>query len=51
MADQQEEHQRETEGLLENIRELRRELQCQSMIIDSFVPPEFQVRISDMSTF
>jgi len=43
MADQQQEHQRETEGLLENIRELRRELQLQAMIIDSFIPIEFQV--------
>ncbi|KAK3728942.1 hypothetical protein QZH41_016806 [Actinostola sp. cb2023] len=42
MADQQQEHQRETEDLLENIRELRRELQCQAMIIDSFIPLEFQ---------
>ncbi|XP_048589279.1 kinesin-like protein KIF3A [Nematostella vectensis] len=42
MADQQQEHQRETEGLLENIRELRRELQRQVLIIDSFIPVEFQ---------
>lgn len=45
MADQQQEHQRETEGLLDSIRELRKELQFETMLIDSFIPVEFQVRI------
>ena len=43
MADQQQEHQRETEGLLDSIRELRRELQFETMLIDTFIPAEFQV--------
>lgn len=42
MADQQQEHQRETEGLLDSIRELRKELQFQTLLIESFIPPEFQ---------
>lgn len=42
MADQQQEHQRETEGLLDSIRELRKELQLQTLLIESFIPPEFQ---------
>ena len=45
MADQQQEHQRETEGLLESIRELRKELQFETKLIESFIPPEFQVRL------
>ena len=44
MADQQQEHQRETEGLLDSIRELRKELQFETVLIDTFIPPEFQVR-------
>ena len=43
MADQQQEHQRETEGLLDSIRELRRELLLDQLIIDTFIPMEFQV--------
>ncbi|GAB1597339.1 kinesin-like protein KIF3A [Argonauta hians] len=42
MADLQQEHQREMEGLLENIRQLTRELKLQMLIIDNFIPPEFQ---------
>lgn len=45
MADQQQEHQRETEGLLDSIRELRKELQFETMLIDTFIPAEFQVRM------
>lgn len=45
MADQEEEHQRETEGLLDIIRELRKELLLDTLLIDSFIPPEFQVSI------
>ena len=43
MADAQQEHQREMEGLLENVRQLSRELKLQMLIIDDFIPPEFQV--------
>ena len=43
MADMQQEHQREMEGLLENVRQLSRELRLQMLIIDNFIPPEYQV--------
>uniref|UniRef100_A0A8C7J3D1 Kinesin-like protein n=1 Tax=Oncorhynchus kisutch TaxID=8019 RepID=A0A8C7J3D1_ONCKI len=43
MADLQQEHHREIEGLLENIRHLSRELRLQMLIIDSFIPQEYQV--------
>lgn len=42
MADLQQEHQREMEGLLENVRQLSRELKLQMLVIDNFIPPEFQ---------
>ncbi|GCB69961.1 hypothetical protein scyTo_0010674 [Scyliorhinus torazame] len=42
MADLQQEHQREIEGLLENIRQLSRELRLQMLIIDNFIPQEYQ---------
>ncbi|XP_071786480.1 kinesin-II 85 kDa subunit-like [Asterias amurensis] len=45
VADMQQEHQREMEGLLENIRQLSRELRLQMLIIDSFIPVEFQQMI------
>jgi kinesin family protein 3/17 len=43
MADMQQEHQREMEGLLENVRQLSRDLRLQMLIIDNFIPPEYQV--------
>ena len=43
ITDLQQEHQREMEGLLENIRELTRELKLQMLTIDSFIPLEYQV--------
>ncbi|KAK2509983.1 hypothetical protein MC885_004955 [Smutsia gigantea] len=42
MADLQQEHQREIEGLLENIRQLSRELRLQMLIIDNFIPQDYQ---------
>ena len=45
VADLQQEHQREMEGLLENIRQLSQELRLQMLIIDSFIPQEFQQMI------
>lgn len=45
MADLQQEHHREIEGLLENIRQLSRELRLQMLIIDNFIPQEYQVWI------
>ncbi|KAM9311022.1 kinesin-like protein KIF3A [Gastrophryne carolinensis] len=47
MADLQQEHQREIEGLLENIRQLSRELRLQMIIIDSFIPQEYQEMIEN----
>lgn len=47
LADLQQEHQRETEGLLENVRQLSRELRLQMLVIDNFIPPEFQVEFRD----
>ncbi|XP_051789429.1 kinesin-like protein KIF3A isoform X2 [Erpetoichthys calabaricus] len=47
MADLQQEHQREIEGLLENIRQLSRELRLQMLIIDSFIPQEYQEMIEN----
>ncbi|XP_013384616.1 kinesin-like protein KIF3A isoform X3 [Lingula anatina] len=45
IADLQQEHQREMEGLLENVRQLSRELRLQMLIINSFIPPEYQEMI------
>ena len=45
MADQLQEHHRETEGLLDSIRELRKELQFETMLTETFIPAEFQVRL------
>ncbi|KAG8578806.1 hypothetical protein GDO81_010625 [Engystomops pustulosus] len=47
MADLQQEHQREIEGLLENIRQLSRELRLQMIIIDNFIPQEYQDMIEN----
>lgn len=43
LEDLRQEHQREMEGLLENVRNLSRDLRLQMLIIESFVPDEFQV--------
>ncbi|XP_064636553.1 kinesin-like protein KIF3A isoform X2 [Lineus longissimus] len=45
VVDLQQEHQREMEGLLENIREMTRELKLQMLTIDTFIPPEYQEMI------
>ncbi|XP_040200567.1 kinesin-like protein KIF3A isoform X3 [Rana temporaria] len=47
MADLQQEHQREIEGLLENIRQLSRELRLQMIIIDNFIPQDYQEMIEN----
>ena len=39
------------EGLLENVRQLSRELRLQMLLIDSFVPPEFQELIEQHVTW
>jgi len=43
ITDIQQEHQREMEGLLENVRQLSRELRQHMLVIDQFTPPEYQV--------
>ncbi|XP_053734668.1 kinesin-like protein KIF3A [Synchiropus splendidus] len=47
MADLQQEHHREIEGLLENIRQLSRDLRLQMLIIDNFIPKEYQDMIDN----
>ena len=46
LVDLQSEQQREMEGLLDNVRSMTRELRLQMLAIDSFVPADYQVRIS-----
>ncbi|KHJ99249.1 kinesin motor domain protein [Oesophagostomum dentatum] len=41
LADSEAEHQREVEGLLESIRQLRKELLLNMTIIDEYIPPEY----------
>ena len=36
--------QREMEGLLDNVRQLTRDLRLQMLVIDAFMPPECQVK-------
>ena len=43
LADVQAEQQREMEGLLDNVRQLTRDLRLQMLVIDAFIPPEHQV--------
>lgn len=45
LADVQAEQQREMEGLLDNVRQLTRDLKLQMLVIDSFVPSDFQEAI------
>ncbi|XP_068181352.1 kinesin-like protein KIF3A [Antennarius striatus] len=47
MADLQQDHHREIEGLLENIRQLSRELRLEMLIIDNFIPQEYQEMIEN----
>ncbi|XP_059094614.1 kinesin-like protein KIF3A [Tigriopus californicus] len=42
LNDLQGEQQREMEGLLDNVRQLTRELRLQMLVIDSFIPTEYQ---------
>lgn len=44
LLDLQEEHQREMEGLLEGVRGIGRELQLQELILNSYIPVQYQVR-------
>ncbi|KAK0161865.1 hypothetical protein PV327_008270 [Microctonus hyperodae] len=45
LLDLQEEHQREMEGLLEGVRGIGRELQLQELILNSYIPVEYQTMI------
>ncbi|KAH8339029.1 hypothetical protein KR074_000941 [Drosophila pseudoananassae] len=46
LADQQQEHQREKEGIYENIRSLSRELALCELVLNSYVPKEYQSMIN-----
>ncbi|XP_041675661.1 kinesin-like protein KIF3A [Drosophila eugracilis] len=46
LADQQQEHQREKEGIFENIRSLSRELALCELVLNSYVPKEIQFLIN-----
>lgn len=43
MADLQEEHQRENEGLLESVREAAKQDKYLQVALDNYIPKEFQV--------
>lgn len=45
LADQQQEHQREKEGIYENIRSLSRELALCELVLNSYIPKEYQAMI------
>ena len=51
LADVQADQQREMEGLLDNVRQLTRDLRLQMLVIDAFIPPEYQVHIFDDHCF
>lgn len=51
LGDMQAEHQREMEALLESVRHLSREHKLHQLIIDSFIPLDYQVRASKSSVF
>ena len=42
------EHQREMEGLLDNVRQLSKELRLQILTINSYIPPEYQEMIEQV---
>lgn len=46
LADQQQEHQREKEGVYENIRSLSRELALCELVLNSYIPKEYQSMIN-----
>ncbi|CAH0730290.1 unnamed protein product, partial [Brenthis ino] len=45
LADQQREQQREMEGILDGVRALRRELQLADIVLDAYIPKEYQALI------
>lgn len=50
LADQQQEQQREKEGIYENIRSLSRELALCELVINSYIPKEYQVGSRKVNT-
>lgn len=44
LTDIKTEHQRAVESLLDSVREMSKELKLQTQIIESYIPPEFQVK-------
>uniref|UniRef100_A0AC34QF45 Kinesin-like protein n=1 Tax=Panagrolaimus sp. JU765 TaxID=591449 RepID=A0AC34QF45_9BILA len=44
------EHQREMEGLLDNVRQLERELKLYNVIVDSYIPPDY-LRFVEKNTY
>ncbi|XP_017862241.1 PREDICTED: kinesin-like protein KIF3A [Drosophila arizonae] len=51
LADQQQEHQREKEGIYENIRSLSRELALCELVLNSYVPKEYQSMINQYTSW
>lgn len=49
LEDLQQEHQREMEGLLDNVRQLSRELRLQLLTINSYIPQEYQDMIEQVN--
>ncbi|XP_073843810.1 kinesin-like protein 64D [Musca autumnalis] len=47
LADQQQEHQREKEAIYENIRSLSRELALCELVLNSYIPKEYQSMINE----
>lgn len=45
LADQLQEQQREREGIYDNIRSLTRELSLCELVLNSYIPKEYQVKI------
>ncbi|KAL2712473.1 kinesin-like protein KIF3A [Vespula squamosa] len=45
LSDLQQEHQREMEGLLEGVRGIGRELQLQELIVNNYIPLQYQTMI------
>ena len=44
MEDRRREHQRQMESLLEGVRQLTKDLKFSSLIVDEFIPAQYQVR-------
>lgn len=43
MADMRRDHEREMEGCIDSVRQLSQELKLNMLIIDTFIPEQFQV--------